>query len=50
VSGPTGDGPDAATLEAARYQGRRLAEITIRLLGGARAVREAVAATTSRNA
>jgi NAD(P)H dehydrogenase (quinone) len=50
VSGPTGDGPDAATLEAARYQGRRLAEITIRLLGGARAVREAVAATTSRSA
>jgi NAD(P)H dehydrogenase (quinone) len=50
VSGPTGDGPDAATLEAARYQGRRLAEITIRLLGGARAVRETVAATTSRSA
>jgi NAD(P)H dehydrogenase (quinone) len=34
VTGPTGDGPDAATLEAARYQGRRLAQITIRLLGG----------------
>ncbi len=33
---PTGDGPDAATLEAARYQGRRLAQITIRLLGGNR--------------
>jgi NAD(P)H dehydrogenase (quinone) len=31
---PTGDGPDAAALEAARYQGRRLAEITIRLLAG----------------
>jgi NAD(P)H dehydrogenase (quinone) len=30
----TGDGPDAAVLEAARYQGRRLAEITIRLLEG----------------
>ncbi|TDQ04820.1 NAD(P)H:quinone oxidoreductase [Labedaea rhizosphaerae] len=26
-----GDGPDAATLDAARYQGRRLAEITMRL-------------------
>jgi NAD(P)H dehydrogenase (quinone) len=38
VSGPpTGDGPDATALEAARYQGRRLAEITIRLLGGVRA-------------
>jgi NAD(P)H dehydrogenase (quinone) len=28
------DGPDAVTLDAARYQGRRLAEITIRLLAG----------------
>ncbi|GAA3466378.1 NAD(P)H:quinone oxidoreductase [Nonomuraea roseola] len=37
VSGlPAGDGPDTATLEAARYQGRRLAQITIRLLGGVR--------------
>ena len=36
VTGPTGDGPDAAALEAARYQGRRLAQITIRLLGGGR--------------
>jgi len=36
VTGPTGDGPDTAALEAARYQGRRLAEITIRLLGGSR--------------
>jgi NAD(P)H dehydrogenase (quinone) len=34
VTGPTGDGPDAAALEAARYQGRRLAQITIRLLEG----------------
>ena len=34
VTGPTGDGPDAAVLEAARYQGRRLAEITTRLLAG----------------
>jgi NAD(P)H dehydrogenase (quinone) len=33
---PTGDGPDAVTLEAARYEGRRLAQITIRLLGGDR--------------
>jgi NAD(P)H dehydrogenase (quinone) len=32
VTGPTGDGPDAAALEAASYQGRRLAQITIRLL------------------
>ncbi|WP_433473381.1 NAD(P)H:quinone oxidoreductase [Spirillospora sp. CA-142024] len=32
----TGEGPDAAVLEAARYQGRRLAEITIRLLEGGR--------------
>ncbi|MFI7444913.1 hypothetical protein [Nonomuraea indica] len=32
ATGPSGDGPDAAALEAARYQGRRLAEITIRLL------------------
>ncbi|MDN3355912.1 NAD(P)H:quinone oxidoreductase [Actinomadura sp. DC4] len=32
VSGP--DGPDAAALDAARYQGRRLAETTIRLLAG----------------
>ena len=34
VTGPTGDGSDAAALDAARYQGRRLAEITIRLLDG----------------
>ncbi|MFI6597307.1 NAD(P)H:quinone oxidoreductase [Nonomuraea sp. NPDC050536] len=37
ATGPSnGDGPDAAALEAARYQGRRLAEITIRLLEGSR--------------
>lgn len=36
MTGPTGDGPDAAALEAARYQGRRLAQITIRLLAGGR--------------
>ena len=34
VTGPTGDGPDAEALAAARYQGRRLAQVTIRLLGG----------------
>jgi NAD(P)H dehydrogenase (quinone) len=33
ATGPTGDDPDAAALEAARYQGRRLAQVTIRLLG-----------------
>jgi NAD(P)H dehydrogenase (quinone) len=32
VTGPSGDGPDAAALDAARYQGRRLAQTTIRLL------------------
>lgn len=31
-----GDAPDAATEDAARYQGRRLAEITLRLLAGDR--------------
>jgi len=36
VTGPAGDGPDAAALDAARYQGRRLAQTTIRLLAGAR--------------
>jgi NAD(P)H dehydrogenase (quinone) len=34
VTGPTGDGPDAAALNAARYQGRRLSQITTRLLAG----------------
>lgn len=35
--GPSaGDGPDAAALEAARYQGARLAQITIRLQAGVR--------------
>ncbi|MEU7893405.1 NAD(P)H:quinone oxidoreductase [Nonomuraea sp. NPDC049152] len=56
---PTGDGPDAAALEAARYQGRRLAQITIRLMGGSRVTdaaagdgnaREALAGTTSQTA
>ncbi|WP_405056020.1 NAD(P)H:quinone oxidoreductase [Kribbella sp. NBC_01505] len=36
VTGPTGDGPDGPALEAARYQGRRLAQITIRLRAGSR--------------
>jgi NAD(P)H dehydrogenase (quinone) len=36
ATGPTGDGPDAAALDAARYQGRRLTQITIRLLAGSR--------------
>ncbi|WP_027942037.1 NAD(P)H:quinone oxidoreductase [Amycolatopsis taiwanensis] len=34
VTGPTGDGTDTAALEAARYQGRRLARIATRLLAG----------------
>ncbi|MEV4510035.1 hypothetical protein AB0K00_13860 [Dactylosporangium sp. NPDC049525] len=33
MTGPTGHGPDAATLEAARYQGRRLTQVTVRLHG-----------------
>ncbi len=33
VTGPAGAGPDPAALDAARYQGRRLAQTTIRLLG-----------------
>ncbi|MEV4579169.1 NAD(P)H:quinone oxidoreductase [Nonomuraea jabiensis] len=54
VSGPTGGGPDAAVLEAARYQGRRLARITFRLLAGDAAAsvhgaRESLAATASPN-
>ncbi len=37
--GPTtADGPDPAILDAARYQGRRLAEITTQLLQGRRSV------------
>jgi NAD(P)H dehydrogenase (quinone) len=36
VTGPTGDGPDAAALEAASYEGRRLAQITIWRLAGSR--------------
>jgi NAD(P)H dehydrogenase (quinone) len=37
VTGPAGDGPDAPALDAARYQGRRLARTTIRLLAGGHA-------------
>jgi NAD(P)H dehydrogenase (quinone) len=37
VTGPTGDGPDTAALDAARHQGRRLAQTTIRLLAGSHA-------------
>jgi NAD(P)H dehydrogenase (quinone) len=53
---PTGDGPDATALEAARYQGRRLAQITIRLLAGSRVTeadgnaRRTRAGTTSQTA
>jgi NAD(P)H dehydrogenase (quinone) len=36
VTGASGDGPDGVVLDAARYQGRRLAEVTIRLLAGDR--------------
>ncbi|NUW33330.1 NAD(P)H:quinone oxidoreductase [Nonomuraea sp. SMC257] len=52
VSGQTGDGPDAATLEAARYQGRRLATITTRLLEGVPAgdARDTMAGAASRTA
>lgn len=37
VTGPSGDGPDTASLDAARHQGRRLTRTTIRLLAGTRA-------------
>jgi NAD(P)H dehydrogenase (quinone) len=55
----TGEGPDAAALEAARYQGQRLARITGRLLEGNRVAAGAasggndhgsLAATTSQTA
>lgn len=48
VAGPTGDDQDTATLAAARHQGQRLAQITIRLLAGGRTdAGEPVAATAS---
>lgn len=46
VTGPSGDGPDAASLDAARYQGRRLARTAIHLLAGARAAEEDARALT----
>ncbi len=48
VTGPTGDGSDAAVLEAARFQGRRLAEITLRLVAGRRVTDEAGGDTRDR--
>jgi NAD(P)H dehydrogenase (quinone) len=50
ATGPTGDGPDAAALEAAAYQGRRLARIATRLLENDRTGNEAMAGATSRTA
>jgi NAD(P)H dehydrogenase (quinone) len=47
---PTGDDSEAAALEAARYQGRRLAQITIRLLGGSRVTADAGNARATRAA
>lgn len=38
--GPDRHGPDAAVLEAARYQGQRLAETAIRLLAGRQVVQD----------
>ncbi len=50
VTGPDGDGPDTAALEAARYQGRRLTLIATRLLAGARADDGSLAAPATRTA
>ncbi|MEV0237923.1 NAD(P)H:quinone oxidoreductase [Nonomuraea sp. NPDC050786] len=47
---PTADGPDAAALRAARYQGRRLAEITIRLVEGGLVADNTAGAAMSRTA
>ena len=48
---PTEGGPDSTALEAARYQGRRLAEITIRLVGsGGAAGDETLLETAARTA
>src|SRR3954466_7442985 len=44
VTGPTGDGHDAAALDAARYQGRRLARTAIRLLAGSEGIAHATGA------
>jgi len=45
ATGPAGDGPDAAALDAARYQGRRLAQIALRLRGPAGHVDQGTALT-----
>lgn len=54
ATSPDGEGPDAAALDAARYQGRRLAQVTIRLRAGGstdgRADAGAMAAAASRSA
>jgi NAD(P)H dehydrogenase (quinone) len=47
VTGPTGDGPDNAALEAARYQGRRLTQFAIRLLAGGHAIGAEAASRTA---
>jgi len=47
VTGPAGDGPDDAALDAARYQGRRLARIATGLLAGRTAEAGALAGTPS---
>jgi NAD(P)H dehydrogenase (quinone) len=46
-SSTNGDGPDEAALDAARHQGRRLAQITIRLLSGSRATPQTASAAAS---
>jgi NAD(P)H dehydrogenase (quinone) len=56
TSSADGGGPDATALDAARHQGRRLAQITIRLLAGGRVTgadgngRGALAGRTSQTA
>jgi NAD(P)H dehydrogenase (quinone) len=47
VTGPAGDGPDETALDAARYQGGRLARIATGLLAGRRAEAGAMAGTPS---
>jgi NAD(P)H dehydrogenase (quinone) len=44
ATGPGGDRPDAAALDAARYQGRRLAEVAGRLILGRSGQRDLVGA------
>jgi NAD(P)H dehydrogenase (quinone) len=50
ATGPSGDGPDAAALEAARCQGRRLAQVTARLLAGGRVTGAAAGDANARGA